>query len=137
MATQSYKSLISQAMARIWRDGQKRKVFVYRLLSSNTIEERMYQRQITKQGLSGVVVDLKSTDSRSLPSFSVEQLKELFSPVNTASLCITHDMLSCNCLLQDNLENLEDCGHFDENNKTFSNFIFEPTKVCLFFLIYK
>ncbi|ORY00875.1 hypothetical protein LY90DRAFT_519785 [Neocallimastix californiae] len=37
-----------QAMARIWRDGQKRKVYIYRLLTSGTIEESIYQRQITK-----------------------------------------------------------------------------------------
>ena len=93
----------------------------------------MYQRQVTKQGLSGVVVDLKSADSKSLPSFSMEQLKELFSPVNTASFCMTHDMLSCNCCLEDNLENLENDRHFGENNKMLSNLIFEPTKVCVSF----
>jgi DNA repair and recombination RAD54-like protein len=40
-----------QAMARIWRDGQRKKVFEYRFFSSGTIEERIFQRQISKEGL--------------------------------------------------------------------------------------
>lgn len=35
-------------MARVWRDGQKREVFVYRFLSVGTVEEKMFQRQILK-----------------------------------------------------------------------------------------
>jgi hypothetical protein len=35
-----------QAMARIWRDGQKRACHVWRLLSAGTIEEKIYQRQV-------------------------------------------------------------------------------------------
>merc|ERR1719193_1026169 len=37
-----------QAMARIWRSGQKKKVSIYRLISTATIEEKMFQRQIFK-----------------------------------------------------------------------------------------
>ena len=38
-----------QAMARIWRDGQRAKtVFVYRLLCTGTIEEKVFQRQLQK-----------------------------------------------------------------------------------------
>jgi len=46
-----------QAMARIWRDHQKKHVWIYRLLSVGTIEEKIFQRQVMKQGLSGSVVD--------------------------------------------------------------------------------
>lgn len=31
-----------QVMGRIWREGQKRPVFIYRLLSANTMEERVF-----------------------------------------------------------------------------------------------
>lgn len=37
-----------QAMARVWRDGQKRQVYIYRLLTTGTIEEKILQRQILK-----------------------------------------------------------------------------------------
>ncbi len=38
-----------QAMARIWRDGQKKPVWIYRLLSVGSIDEKMFQRQLRKQ----------------------------------------------------------------------------------------
>lgn len=40
----------------MWRDGQKRKVYVYRLLSTGTIEEKVFQRQLSKEGLQQVGV---------------------------------------------------------------------------------
>jgi len=45
-----------QAMARIWRDGQKKRCHVYRLLTAGTIEEKVFQRQLMKGELSGSVV---------------------------------------------------------------------------------
>lgn len=42
-----------QAMARIWRDGQEApQVSIYRLLTSYTIDESIFQRQVTKLALS-------------------------------------------------------------------------------------
>ena len=35
-----------QAMARVWRFGQKKEVFIYRTLTSGTIEERVFQKQV-------------------------------------------------------------------------------------------
>ncbi|KAJ8290984.1 hypothetical protein GJAV_G00019950 [Gymnothorax javanicus] len=43
-----------QAMARVWRDGQRKSVHIYRFLTAGTIEEKIYQRQVSKQGLSPV-----------------------------------------------------------------------------------
>jgi SNF2 family DNA or RNA helicase len=34
----------------VWRDGQAKRVYVYRLLSAGTIEEKVFQRQISKEG---------------------------------------------------------------------------------------
>ena len=44
-------------MARVWRDGQRRHTYVYRLLAAGSIEEKIFQRQVNKQGLTGAVVD--------------------------------------------------------------------------------
>ncbi|XP_053182947.1 DNA repair and recombination protein RAD54B [Scomber japonicus] len=82
-----------QAMARVWRDGQKKTVHIYRLLTAGTIEERIFQRQVAKQGLSGTVVDLgKGADHT---SFSLNDLRDLFSLTDTP--CLTHDLLNCGC----------------------------------------
>ncbi|XP_026987209.1 DNA repair and recombination protein RAD54B isoform X1 [Sagmatias obliquidens] len=83
-----------QAMSRVWRDGQKHPVHIYRLLTTGTIEEKIYQRQISKQGLSGAVVDLTKTCDHI--QFSVEELKNLFT-LHESSHCVTHDLLDCEC----------------------------------------
>ena len=81
-----------QAMSRVWRDGQKHPVHISRLLLTGTIEEKIYQRQISKQGLSGAVVDLSKTSD--YIQFSVEELKNLFT-LHESSHCVTHDLLGC------------------------------------------
>uniref|UniRef100_A0A8C7A3Z9 RAD54 homolog B n=1 Tax=Neovison vison TaxID=452646 RepID=A0A8C7A3Z9_NEOVI len=83
-----------QAMSRVWRDGQKHPVHIYRLLTTGTIEEKIYQRQISKQDLSGAVVDLTKTSEHI--QFSVEELKNLFT-LHESSHCVTHDLLDCEC----------------------------------------
>ncbi|XP_030847505.1 DNA repair and recombination protein RAD54B isoform X1 [Strongylocentrotus purpuratus] len=83
-----------QAMARVWRDGQKKTVYIYRLITAGTIEEKIYQRQISKQSLSGAVVDAKGQSGS--VKFSLEDLRDLFT-LHEGSSCITHDMLSCDC----------------------------------------
>ncbi|XQJ27302.1 DNA repair and recombination protein RAD54, putative [Leishmania guyanensis] len=81
----------AQAMGRVWRDGQKKRVFIYRLLSTGTIEEKIYQRQVSKQGLSANVVDMQE-DSKQ--HFTLEELKSLFK-YKVDTLCDTHDLLGC------------------------------------------
>ncbi|XP_066235229.1 DNA repair and recombination protein RAD54B isoform X1 [Saccopteryx leptura] len=83
-----------QAMSRVWRDGQKHPVHIYRLLTTGTIEEKIYQRQISKQSLSGAVVDPTKTSEHI--QFSVEELKNLFT-LHESSHCVTHDLLDCDC----------------------------------------
>ncbi|RUS75526.1 hypothetical protein EGW08_016716 [Elysia chlorotica] len=84
-----------QAMARVWRDGQRKRVYIYRLLTTGTIEEKVYQRQISKQGLSGTIMD-HTQSSGSSAHFSLEDLKDLFS-LNESTDCETHAMLACPC----------------------------------------
>lgn len=81
----------AQAMGRVWRDGQKKRVYIYRLLSTGTIEEKVYQRQVSKQGLSANVVDMQ-TDSKQ--HFTLEELKSLFT-FKANTLSDTHDLLHC------------------------------------------
>lgn len=64
-----------QARERAWRIGQEREVTIYRLITSGTIEEKMYHRQIFKQFLTNRVLK----DPRQKRFFKSNDLLELFS----------------------------------------------------------
>jgi len=80
-----------QALARVWRDGQKKECFVYRFISTGTIEEKIFQRQASKQALSACVVDEKEDTER---HFSTESLRQLFQ-FKEGVICDTHDTFKC------------------------------------------
>lgn len=79
-------------MARIHRDGQRRPVFIYRLLTTGCLDEKIFQRQITKQGLADEVMDKKSGSS----AFTMSELRDLFTLVEDTK-CGTHDLMGCFC----------------------------------------
>ncbi|KAF2103622.1 hypothetical protein NA57DRAFT_14881, partial [Rhizodiscina lignyota] len=81
-----------QAMARIHRDGQERPCYIYRLLLMGGIDEKIFQRQAAKLGLSDSVVDNKTNAS----SFSRDELRDLFS-FDESGVCMTHELLECSC----------------------------------------
>ncbi|KAI0054159.1 DNA repair protein SNF2 family [Auriscalpium vulgare] len=80
-----------QALARVWRDGQKKECFVYRFISTGTIEEKIFQRQASKQALSSAVVDEKEDAER---HFSTDALRKLFL-FNEKTICETHETFKC------------------------------------------
>uniref|UniRef100_A0A7S4UQR3 Helicase C-terminal domain-containing protein n=1 Tax=Paramoeba aestuarina TaxID=180227 RepID=A0A7S4UQR3_9EUKA len=84
----------AQAMARVWRPGQKKECFIYRLLCTGTVEEKIYQRQLTKTALSARVVEQKKGTDGS--NFSTSDLRDLFK-LRTETICETHDLLGCRC----------------------------------------
>lgn len=63
-----------QARERAWRVGQKRPVTVYRLITTGTIEEKIYHRQIYKQFLTNKVLN----DPRQRRFFKHKDIKDLF-----------------------------------------------------------
>jgi hypothetical protein len=94
-------------MARVWRQGQRKRVWIYRLLTTGSIEEKVtqlstchsmslfapcaskvwsallnhapqvYQRQLAKQGLSAAIVD-SAEPAAQTRTFSQEELRALF-----------------------------------------------------------
>jgi SNF2 family DNA or RNA helicase len=80
-----------QAMARVWRDGQLKRVFLYRLLMTGSIDEKIFQRQLSKEGLSSSVLD----NAFGKVQFSRTDLKDIFS-LNVGTICDTHDLV-CDC----------------------------------------
>ena len=65
----------AQSIARSWRFGQQRHVFVYRFFLSGTIEEVILQRQLLKKDIAEVAVDHSSVGEGKL---SKEELREVF-----------------------------------------------------------
>ncbi|XP_014220729.1 DNA repair and recombination protein RAD54-like [Trichogramma pretiosum] len=80
-----------QAMARVWRDGQKKPCFVYRFLCTGTIEEKIFQRQAHKKALSSTVVDQDEDVAR---HFTQNDLRDLFS-LEESTVSDTHSKFKC------------------------------------------
>lgn len=80
-----------QALARVWRDGQKKDCFVYRFIATGSIEEKIFQRQSHKQSLSSCVVDSVEDVER---HFSLDSLRELFQ-YRSDTISDTHDTFKC------------------------------------------
>ncbi|RIB22309.1 DNA repair protein, SNF2 family [Gigaspora rosea] len=80
-----------QALARIWRDGQKKNCFIYRFISTGSIEEKVFQRQSHKQSLSSCIVDEEEDVMR---HYTYESLRRLFF-LNPDTICDTHDTFKC------------------------------------------
>lgn len=78
-----------QAAARCWRDGQKKRCFTYRFLATGTVEEKIFQRQLSKEGLQSVVDDKEQVNA-----LSTKDLRNLFK-LRTTSPSDTHDKLDC------------------------------------------
>jgi DNA repair and recombination RAD54-like protein len=63
-----------QAAARVWRDGQTKRVYIYRFVVAGSIEEFVYERQLSKEGLAGVA----SNEQVLTSALSSSELKDLF-----------------------------------------------------------
>ena len=82
-----------QAAGRVWRDGQKKDVFVYRFLTTGTIEEKVFQRQMSKEGLQSLV-DGQGQGQATKSTMTLDELRDLFTyRADTAS--DTHDTCGC------------------------------------------
>jgi hypothetical protein len=78
-----------QAAGRIWREGQKRRCYIYRFMSTGSIEEKIIQRQLSKEGLQNIVDNVEQVNQ-----FSTEELRRLFG-CRSDTNSDTHDTLRC------------------------------------------
>ena len=80
-----------QAAARIWRDGQKKKCYVYRFLSTGTIDEQIFARQVTKEGLADLVMDDEIAGEAAIAQADVSKLFNYYEDTQSS----VHDFLNC------------------------------------------
>lgn len=66
----------SQAVDRCYRIGQTKEVSVFRLISAGTVEEKMYEKQVHKDGIRRAV--MTSTGSATTRYFDRKELRTLF-----------------------------------------------------------
>lgn len=113
-----------QAMSRIHRDGQKNSCFIYRLVTTGCIDEKILQRQLMKHSLSKKFLGdsaMGETKASSNDLFSKADLKDLFS-VSTNTNCNTHDLIcSCDGSGENNNINNDLSGHIDESSKAINS----------------
>ena len=69
----------AQAMARVYRQGQKKPCYIYRMFTSGTVEEVVYQRQTQKSNLATLTVDGQGSSSKKLAGFTKEELRDCFT----------------------------------------------------------
>uniref|UniRef100_A0AC35EWJ6 Uncharacterized protein n=1 Tax=Panagrolaimus sp. PS1159 TaxID=55785 RepID=A0AC35EWJ6_9BILA len=103
-----------QAMGRTWREGQKKKVFIYRLFTAGTVEEKFLQLQIKKTGLATIVNPWVAWKNKG-KEIDLSQLKNYdeFSP---GVACDTHDSIKCGCEGNGNIERDEDDDWYDNDD---------------------
>ena len=64
-----------QAAARVWRDGQKKRVYIYRMLAAGSIEEKVFERQLSKEGLAGIATN----EDVETATMKRDELRDLFT----------------------------------------------------------
>lgn len=97
-----------QAAARVWRDGQKKRVYIYRFLSAGTIEEKVYQRQMAKEGLQKVIQREQNDSVAAQGNFlSTEDLRNLFTFDENIKSEIHENMGCSRCQNNDGLQDTD------------------------------
>ncbi|KAL8306626.1 hypothetical protein RB593_005506 [Gaeumannomyces tritici] len=113
-----------QALARVWRDGQKKDCFVYRFITTGSIEEKIFQRQSHKQSLSSCVVDSAEDVER---HFSLDSLKELFQ-YRGDTRSDTHDTFKCKRCRPDGKQYIKAPAMLYGDTSTWNHFTNEGLK---------
>jgi len=80
----------SQAVDRAFRLGQTKNVVVYRFVTCETIEDKIYRRQVSKKGL----LEMMNTDAPVRKFFTRDELKSVFAKLEDCSKSSTAIMMN-------------------------------------------
>ena len=109
----------TQARERSWRIGQDRQVTIYRLMTSGTIEEKIYHRQIFKQFLVNRVLK----DPKQRRFFKSNDLFELF----TLSEATTEDNTETSAIFAGTGANIRMKQKSSSSSSSYSVPVFKPS----------
>ncbi len=72
----------NQCIDRIYRIGQNKDVIVYRLITANSVEEKIYMRQVYKSSINNAAVESSMNTSNTVKYFNDTELTQLidFNP---------------------------------------------------------
>ena len=84
--------IFKQAISRIYRYGQTKPTYIYRLIMDNSMERQIFNRQVSKHGLQKRIVDEQMVDA----NISTSEVQSLFEYDVCISLIILLKMLSIN-----------------------------------------
>ncbi|KAK1734982.1 SNF2/RAD54 helicase family protein [Skeletonema marinoi] len=103
-----------QSMARIYRQGQTKPCYIYRLFTTGTVEEIIYQRQTQKGNLAKIANDGGSKKaSKTNASFTKEELRDCFT-LKEGCKCDTKTKLGSKWSDYNGADSLRDDGFVDE-----------------------
>ncbi|KAF5842147.1 P-loop containing nucleoside triphosphate hydrolase protein [Dunaliella salina] len=95
-----------QAQGRIWRDGQKKPCSIWRLLTTGTLEEKIYMRQIVKGDLASATMGAAgAATGNGSKQFSREELRQLFT-LSSPDTCETKTLLEAHAKGAEQLQKL-------------------------------
>lgn len=119
----------------IFRFGQKKPCYIYRFLAAGTMEEKIYNRQVTKLSLSCRVVDEQQIE-RHYSNHNLNELYtfEAYNNVERPTLNLPKDRLLAEIFLKykDVVENYHEHDSLLENKVNI--FFYQKDKVYSYFL---
>jgi len=102
-----------QAMARVYRQGQTKPCFIYRMFTTGTVEEIIYQRQLQKGNLARLANDGGSGKGGGNASFTRDELRDCFA-LKTDCRSDTKDKVGEKWPAYSGAKSLRDLGYSDE-----------------------